>query len=190
MKITPIYFSEMPALLGRRMVDLSGIDDLQGQVAGFVKATEEVRHHTLINLAGEIESDLVNFIRLARAKGRRLLRIVQVGSQAVFPEWLQAVDVVLINVTAPATLENAPAFNEAIQELWFARQDLRVACHVRTDADAPMVEMLHSYTPNDVPFYIQLAQGCTTIQRQWLMREFGHDRFGTARIVQLEGYQQ
>lgn len=183
MKITPVYFSQATPLLGRRMVDLSELNGLQNQIQGFVKTTETVRDSTLVNLAGPIEADLVNFIRLARAKGRSLCRIVQVEHTAIFPLWLEALDVVVISFLRPAGLQNPEAFNEAIQALWFARHEIMISCRVRTDQDLPVVELLYSYTPNDIPFYIEVDSDATIIQKKWLLRELRQDRFATARMV-------
>jgi len=183
MKISDVYFSQATPLLGRRIVDLSDLDGLQNQIQGFVKATETVRDSTLINLAGPIEGDLVNFIRLARAKGRRLCRIVEVGNVAVFPDWLIALDVVVVRFLQPSSLRNPELFNQAIQDLWFSRREILVSCRVKTDQDLPIVELLYSYTPNDVPFFIEVDSETTIVQKKWLLRELRQDRFATARAV-------
>ncbi len=182
MKITPVYFSQATALLGRRMVDLSELNGLQNQIQGFVKTTETVRDSTLINLAGPMEGDLVNFIRLARAKGRRLCRIVEVGDLVEIPDWLIALDTVLVRFLQPSTVRNPELFNRSIQDLWFTRHEILVSCHVKTDQDLPIVELLYSYTPNDIPFYIELDRP-SPVQKKWLVRELLQDRFATARIV-------
>jgi hypothetical protein len=179
MKISRVYFSQATPLLGRRMVDLSELDGLQNQIQGFVKSTETVRDSTLVNLAGPMEGDLVNFIRLARAKGRSLCRIVEVGNLADFPDWLIALDVVLIRFLQPASLKNPELFNRAIQDLWFTRHEILVSCRVRDRSDVSVVELLYSYTPNDVPFFIELAPG----DPGRLLDTFREDRFATARIV-------
>jgi len=179
MKISPIYFSQATPLLGRRMVDLSELDGLQNQIQGFVKATETVRDSTLINLDGPMEGDLVNFIRLARAKGRRLCRIVEVGNLVDLPDWLIALDVVLVRFLQPSSLRNPEVFNRAIQDLWFSRREVLVSCRVRERADVSLVELLYSYTPNDVPFFIELVPG----DPGRLLDTFREDRFATARIV-------
>ena len=179
MKISQVYFSQATPLLGRRMVDLSELDGLQNKIQGFVKSTETVRDSTLVNLAGPMEGDLVNFIRLARAKGRSLCRIVEVGNLAAFPDWLIALDVVLIRFLQPASLKNPELFNQAIQDLWFTRHEILVSCRVRDRSDVSVVELLYSYTPNDVPFFIELAPG----DPGRLLDTFREDRFATARIV-------
>ena len=189
MKISPVYFSDATPLLGRRMVDLSELEDLQDQISGFVKSTECVRDSTLINLAGPIETDLTNFLRLARAKGRQFCRIVETVKLGIFPDWLQALDTVVLSFVQPKHLENARDFNDAIQQLWFARQEVMISCRVQTDQDLAIVELLYSYTPNDIPFFIEIDHPCTIIQRQWLLRELSHDRFATARVVELEADQ-
>jgi len=185
MKICDPYFSQAAPLLGRRIVDLSELDNLKDQREAFVKITDGLTSTTLINLAGPINADLENFIRLARAKGRRLLRIVESYEMGAFPDWLQALDVVLLSFPTPKDLKNAAAFNEAIQALWFARHEVRVSCLVRSDFDLPITELLHSYTPNDIPFYIQVSPACSIIQKQWLTRELSQPRFATARVVLL-----
>lgn len=185
MKISEPYFSQAVPLLGRRIVDLSELDNLHDQREAFVKITDGLTQSTLINLAGPIEADLENFIRLSRAKARLLLRIVESKEAAEFPEWLQALDVVLLSFPEPVKLKNPAAFNEAIQTLWFARHEVRVRCLVRTDQDLPIVELLHSYTPNDIPFYIEVDRSTTIVQKQWLAREFIQPRFATARVVLL-----
>jgi len=182
MKISPVYFSQATPLLGRRLVDLSELDGLQNKIQGFVKSTETVRDSTLVNLAGPMEGDLVNFIRLARAKGRRLCRIVEVGNVGDFPDWLEALDVVLIRFLQPAALKNPDLYNRAIQDLWFTRHEILVSCRVKSDQDLPVVELLYSYTPNDVPFYIELSD-VSPVQKKWLLRELLQDRFATARII-------
>ncbi len=185
MKISEPYFSQAAPLLGRRIVDLSELDDLKDQREAFVEITDGLRESTLINLAGPIQADLENFIRLARAKARRLLRIVESKEMAEFPDWLQALDVVLLSFPEPVALRNAPAFNQAIQALWFARHEVRVRCLVRTDQDLPIVQLLHSYTPNDIPFYIEVDPGATIVQKKWLTRELSQPRFATARVILL-----
>ena len=185
MKISEPYFSQAAPLLGRRIVDLEELDNLKDQREAFVKITDGLTPSTLINLAGPINADLENFIRLARAKARRILRIVESHEMGAFPDWLQALDVVLLSFPTPVALRNAPAFNEAIQALWFARHEVRVSCLVRSDQDLPITELLHSYTPNDIPFYIEVWEGATLIQKQWLTRELSQPRFATARVVLL-----
>lgn len=185
MKISEPYFSQAAPLLGRRCVDLSELDNLKDQREAFVQITDGLRESTLINLAGPIQADLQNFIRLARAKARRLLRIVESKELAEFPDWLQALDVVLLSFPAPVELRNPAAFNEAIQTLWFARHEVRVRCLLRTDQDLPIAELLHSYTPNDIPFYIEVDPSTTILQKQWLTRELRQPRFATARVVLL-----
>ena len=184
MKITPVYFSQATALLGRRMVDLSELNGLQNQIQGFVKTTETVRDSTLINLAGPIEVELTNFIRLARAKGRRLCRIVEVSHTAIFPDWLVALDVVVIHFWKPSGLQNPEVYNKAIQTLWFARQEISICCCVRRPEDVPIVELLYSYTPNDVDFYVEIrGHRSVATDPEYLLDVFREDRFATARIV-------
>lgn len=180
MKISDPYFAQAAPLLGRRLVDLSELDNLQDQREAFVKITDGLTESTLINLAGPIHADLENFIRLARAKARRLLRIVESREHGEFPEWLQALDVVLLSFSSPSELKNPAAYNEAIQTLWFARHEVRVRCIVWDDKDLPIVELLHSYTPNDIPFYIEVQEGNTRMHQALCQ-----PRFAPARVVLL-----
>lgn len=121
-------------------------------------------------------------IKLGGSKGMRFAHFVRDG---IFPEWLEYLDHTIIQIDQPRTFNKADEFNKAIQRMWFSRGKLTLHIFVRGVEDVDVTELLYSYTPNDLDFWISLrSQNINTIGK--LREIFLSRRFSTILLDTLD----
>lgn len=121
-------------------------------------------------------------IKLGASKGMRFAHFVRDG---IFPEWLEYLDHTIIQIDQPRTFDKADEFNQAIQRMWFGRGKLIIQIFVRTMEDLDVTELLYSYTPNDLEFWISL-RSTTVGELQKLGDIFLSRRFPTVLLDTLD----
>ena len=166
-----------PPLMGMRCVSVvelpkSTLEEITPKLFGVVKP------YTLILLADPTEvldrCPMEHLIKLGGSKGMRFGHFI--GDVGDFPEWLQYLDHCIISIEDPRTFNRASQFNEAIQALWFGRGKvhIRVVVHDRDDLD--MTQLLYSYTPNDLEFWVEIrskdAKEISHLREEFLTRKF------------------
>lgn len=145
-----------PPLLGVRYVLVSNLpkstfEEITPKLFGVVKPDTLVIMTDPTEVLGK--GPMEHLIKLGGAKGIRFGHYVVDGE---FPDWLQFLDHLIIHIDNPKAFTNSDKFNEAIQDLWFGRGRVHIRVVVRHQDDLDMVELLYSYTPNDLDFWIEI----------------------------------
>lgn len=141
-----------------------------------------VKPDTLILLADPTEvldrCPMEHLIRMGGSKGMRFGHYARDGE---FPEWLQYLDHCIISIEDPRKFTQASQFNEAIQALWFGRGKVHIRVVVRHRDDLDMTQLLYSYTPNDLEFWVEI-QSQDSREISHLRDEFLTRKFSTVRL--------
>lgn len=182
MKIRGPRYSTNPALLGMRSVMVDGfpkdnwresLPELFG-IAG---------PETLVILADPTkvldDRPMYQFLKLGKLKG---LRFAHFTDGAFYPEWLQYLDHTIIEIHAPREYRFGDDFNEAVKEFWFMRGKLSIVCRFFDPRDLKMAELLYSYTPNDLDFWVDISQ-LTKEDQSLIMEPLLTRRFATVRVI-------
>jgi len=185
MKIVGPLFREQVPLMGMKIAWISDLGDLSlneitPQLFGKIKS------ETLAILDDDTQVldrlPMQQIIRLGGSKGIRFAHFVRDG---IFPEWIEYLDHTIIVIDPPRTFSRADEFNQAIQRFWFGRGKLTIQIYVRGMEDLNVTELLYSYTPNDLDFWISLR--CQSIKELGKLREiFLTRRFSTVLLDTLE----
>lgn len=138
---------------------------------------------TLVILADQTKDlddrPMFQFLKLGKLKGLRFAHFADAG---FYPEWLQYLDHAIIQIDAPHEYRFGDDFNEAVKQFWFMRGKLTVICRLFDPRDLSMAELLYSYTPNDLDFWVDISQ--LTKEDQVLMMEpLLTRRFATVRVI-------
>jgi len=181
LKINGPFFMSRPPLLGMKCVSVielpkSTLEEISPKLFGVVKP------ETLILLGDPTEildrCPMEHIIKLGGSKGMRFGHYAMTGE---FPGWLQYLDHLIIHIDNPKAFRNSDQFNEAIQALWFGRGRVHIRCVVRHRDDLDMTQLLYSYTPNDLDFWIEL-QTTNDSDTNHLRGEFLTRKFSTVRL--------
>ena len=185
MKIVGPLFREQVPLLGMRIAWITDIGGLKFNEIGpalFMK----IKPETLLILDDPTKVldtlPMDQIVRLGGSKGIRFAHFVRDGN---FPEWLEYLDHTIIQISSPRTFNKADEFNEAIKRMWFGRGKLTIHIFVRGMEDLDVTELLYSYTPNDLDFWISLR--CKSIrEHEELQKIFLSRRFPTVLLDTLD----
>lgn len=182
MKIKGPRFATNPAMLGMRSVMVSDFPT-ENWRESLPELFGKVGPETLIILADQTrkldDRPMFQFLKLGRLKGLRFGHIADLG---FYPEWLQYLDQAIIEINAPKQYRFGEEYNEAVKELWFMKGHLSVVCRMFETRDLEMVELLYSYTPNDLDFWVDVSN-LTGEDRSLLMPELLTRRFSTVRVI-------
>jgi len=141
-----------------------------------------VKPDTLIILGDPTEvldrCPMEHLIKLGGSKGMRFAHSTGDGE---FPDWLKFLDHCIISIDNPKAFKNSDQFNEAIQELWFGRGKVHIRCVVHHPEDLDMTQLLYSYTPNDLDFWVEI-QTKNADHIQELREELLTRKFSTVRL--------
>ena len=182
MNIKGPRFATDPTIFGRRSVMVEGfprgewrdsLPDLFG----------EVGPETLVILSDDtVELDhepMFEFLKLGKLKG---MHFAHFAYQGFYPEWLQYLDHAVIEVNAPKDYRFGDEFNEAVKQFWFMRGMLSVVCRLFETRDLEMTELLYSYTPNDLDFWVDVSK-LTEEDQEVVMPKLLSRRFSTVRVI-------
>ncbi len=181
MKISGPFFMHKPPLMGMKCVSVSDLpkstlEEITPKLFGVVKPD------TLVLLADPTEvlsrCPMEHIIKLGGSKG---IRFGHYAVDCVFPTWLQFLDHCIIHIENPKAFKNSDQFNQAIQGLWFGRGRVHIRCVVRHRDDLDMTQLLYSYTPNDLDFWIEI-QTKNVSEVNHLRDEFLSRKFSTVRL--------
>ncbi len=182
MKISEEKFQTAGPLTGLRSVLLEGLP-INNWREELPKLFGKVGPSTLIVLQDTTQElnqrPMYPFLKHTKLKG---LKFAHFAHEGVYPEWLQYLDHTIIKVNSPRHYKSGEDFNEAIQELWFMRGQLNVWISITHRTDLEMAELLYSYTPNDLPFWIDV-DGLPPVDRPEVMHELLSRRFSTVRVI-------
>ena len=157
-------------------VPKSTFEDITPKLFGAVKPDTLVILDDSTEVLGK--GPMEHLIKLGGAKGIRFGHYVVDGE---FPDWLQFLDHLIIEIDNPKAFRNSDQFNEAIQALWFGRGKVHIRCVVRHPNELDMVQLLYSYTPNDLDFWVEIQavdQGIINHLREELLTR----KFSTVRL--------
>lgn len=176
LRIAGPFFMCRPPLLGMKFVEIhdlpkSTLEEITPELFG------KVNPDTLILLNDPTDAldrcPMEHIIKLGGSKGMRFGHYTEDGE---FPDWLQYLDHLVIHIEKPKEFTQANQFNEAIKALWFGRGKVHIRVVVRHRDDLDMTELLYSYTPNDLEFWIELqiknVEDRKNIQEVFLSRRF------------------
>lgn len=182
MKISEEKFQIPGPLTGLRSVLLEGLP-INNWREELPKLFGKVGPNTLIVLQDTTQElnqrPMYPFLKHTKLKG---LKFAHFADEGVYPEWLKYLDHTIIKINSPRHYKLGEDFNEAIQELWFMRGQLNVWISITCPADLEMAELLYSYTPNDLPFWIDV-DGLSPADRPRVMHELLSRRFATVRVI-------
>jgi len=176
MKIVGPFYREQVPLLGMRIALITDIGGLK-----FNEITPvlfgKIKPETLLILDDPTEVldtlPMDQIIKLGGSKGMRFAHFVRDG---IFPEWLEYLDHTIIQIGEPRTFDKTDEFNQAIQRMWFSRGKLTIQIFVTGMEDLEVTELLYSYTPNDLDFWISLRPKAVgemqKLQKVFLSRQF------------------
>jgi hypothetical protein len=185
MKILGPIFREQVPLYGMRVAWITDIGGLKfNEISPILFG--RIKPETLLILDDPTEVlttlPMDQIIKLGGSKGMRFAHFVRDG---IFPEWLEYLDHTIIQIDQPKRFTQADEFNEAIQRMWFGRGKLIIQIFVRTMEDLDMTQLLYSYTPNDLEFWISL-RSTTVGELQKLGDIFLSRRFPTVLLDTLD----
>lgn len=170
-----------PPLLGVKSVSVlelpkSTLEEITPKLFGVVKPD------TMIILGDPTEvldrCPMEHLIKLGGSKGMKFAHYTGDGE---FPDWLQYLDHLIIHIDNPKAFNRADQFNEAIQALWFGRGKVHIRVVIRHRDDLDMIQLLYSYTPNDLDFWIEIrSKNVKDINH--LRDEFLTRKFSTVRL--------
>lgn len=178
--ISSPFFMFKPPLMGMRCVSLMELPKSNLDVV--LKLFGAVKPDTLTLLADPTEvldrCPMEHLIKLGGSKGMRFGHYVRDGK---FHDWLQYLDHCIISIDNPKAFKNSNQFNEAIQALWFGRGKVHIRCVVHHMDDLDMTQLLYSYTPNDLDFWVEI-QTKNADHIQELREELLTRKFSTVRL--------
>jgi len=119
-------------------------------------------------------------IKVGASKGMRFAHFVR---EEFFPKWLSYLDFTIIQIDSPRDFTNSDDFNQAVQDFWFNRGKLIVQVQVNGKDDLNMTELLYSYSPNDLDFWVDLRQVRSIKVLSELREIFLTRPFSTVRVV-------
>jgi len=184
MKIVGPLFTEQVPLLGRRtawITDIGGLrfNQIIPELFGKLKPETLLILDDPTDVLDTLPMDQI--IKLGGSKGMRFAHFVRDG---IFPEWLEYLDHTIIQIDRPRTFKKTDEFNQAIQRMWFSRGKLTIQILIGGLEDLDVTELLYSYTPNDLDFWISLrCQNVNTIEK--LRKIFLSRRFPTILLDTL-----
>ncbi len=174
------FFMFKPPLMGMRCVSLMELPN--SSLPQVLKLFGAVKPDTMILLGDPTEvldkCPMEHLIKLGGSKGMRFGHYVRDGE---FHDWLQYLDHCIISIEDPRNFNQADQFNEAIQALWFGRGKVHIRVVVHHPNDLDMTQLLYSYTPNDLDFWVEIQavdQGIINHIRDELLTR----RFSTVRL--------
>ena len=182
MKITKPKFHNSGPLIGMRSVYLEKLPSLKWREE-LPDLFGKVGPDTMVILGDKTEklsqAPMYPFLKHTKLKGLRFAHFAQEG---LYPEWLEYLDHTIIKIYGPRDFKSGDDFNEAVQDLWFMRGQLHIWVSIVEPSDLDMTELLYSYTPNDVPFWVDIDQLKPECKPEILVHLLSR-RFATVRVI-------